>query len=234
MKRLSIIIAACLVVMVTTIFAQNCGNYIPLKANSGYEMQDFKANGKLTGTAKTTINSVATNAGATIANVTQESTDDKGKSQGKTDYTIKCNGTSLSIDMKAMMNPQSNDAYKDMQVSFTSTDLDVPSTITVGSTLKDASMTMTVVNNGVTFSEMKIDIINRKVVSQESITTPLGTFNCYKISYDCNMVTKTMGFPMNVNTKAVQYMCADKGVIKSEVYNDKGTLMSYSLMSKVF
>jgi hypothetical protein len=234
MKRLSIIITAFLAVAATTTFAQNCSNYIPFKANSGYEMQEFKANGKLTGTSKTTITSVSTNAGVTIANITGESSDDKGKSQGKSDYTIKCNGTSLSIDMKAMMNPQSNDAYKDMQVTFTSTDLDIPSTITVGTTLKDASMTMTVVNNGMTFSEMTINIINRKVESQESVTTPLGTFNCFKISYDCNMVTKTMGFPMKVNTKAVQYLCADKGVIKSEVYNEKGKLESYSLMSKVF
>jgi hypothetical protein len=81
---------------------------------------------------------------------------------------------------------------------------------------------------------MTTNIINRKVEGQESITTPLGTFNCYKISYDVNVVTKTMGFSMKSNSKGVQYMCTDKGAIKSEVYNDKGTLMSYSIMTKVF
>jgi hypothetical protein len=234
MKKYPIILAAGMAVMSTVVFSQNCANYIPFKANSGYEMQDYKANGKLSGSSKTTILNVATQGSATVANMAGESFDDKGKSLGKTEYSIKCSGTALSIDMKAMMNPQSNDAYKDMQISFTSTDMEIPATFTVGAALKDASMKMTVVNKGITFSEMTIDITNRKVVSQESVTTPLGTFSCSKISYDCKMVTKTMGIPMKINSKGVQYICADKGVIKSEVYNDKDKLESYSLMSKVF
>jgi len=234
MKNLTLSITICLAVLTTALFSQNCSNFYPLNANTGYEMQNFKANGKLTGTTKTTITSVKSEVKGATANMTGESFDEKGKAEGKVEYAVICTGTQILINMKSLMSAQTMEAYKDMQVTFTSTDMEVPNELTVGLALKDASAQMSISNNGMAFSDMTFNYVNRKVLSKESLTIPLGTFECYKITYDVNMVSKTMGMPMKKNFKIVEYLAKDKGTIKSETYGENGKLDSYSVMSKVF
>jgi arginine deiminase len=76
---------------------------------------------------------------------------------------------------------------------------------------------------GITF-----DMVDRKVVGKETITTSAGTFDCYKITYN----TKSKIVMANMNMKNVQYIAEEVGAVKTEVYKDNGKLVSYSLLTK--
>jgi hypothetical protein len=74
-----------------------------------------------------------------------------------------------------------------------------------------------------------MNIVNRVVTGQESIKTPAGTFDCYKIEYD---VETTM---MNMKTagKVRQWIAKGVGTVRSENADAKGALTGYSEVTSV-
>jgi len=77
-----------------------------------------------------------------------------------------------------------------------------------------------------TMMNMTISITNRKVEAVENVTTPAGTFECYKISYD--IATKMM---INVKMKGTEWYAKNVGLVKSESYNNDGKLMGSNLLT---
>lgn len=81
---------------------------------------------------------------------------------------------------------------------------------------------------------MSMAMTNRKVDGQESITTPAGTFNAYKITSDVAFDNRAMGIPIRSTMKTVSYRTNDLLFdVKSETYNKNGKLMGYTLLSKI-
>jgi hypothetical protein len=62
----------------------------------------------------------------------------------------------------------------------------------------------------------------------EDVTTPAGTFNCVKISYDIE--TKTF---MTMRASGIEWYAKDVGVVRSESYNGKGKLTGYSVLNDI-
>jgi len=75
---------------------------------------------------------------------------------------------------------------------------------------------------------MTVNVSNRKVEAVESLTTPAGTFECYKISYD--VATKMM---INVKTKGVEWFSKGVGMVKSETYDSAGKLLGSNVLASV-
>jgi hypothetical protein len=73
---------------------------------------------------------------------------------------------------------------------------------------------------------MSTKITNRKVEILEEITTPAGKYKCAKITYDMEM---KMG--MVIKLKGVEWISQKVGIVRSESYDQKGKLMSYSVLS---
>ncbi|MEQ9168598.1 MAG: hypothetical protein RLO12_20235, partial [Fulvivirga sp.] len=95
--------------------------------------------------------------------------------------------------------------------------------LSVGMSLNDASLKM---SGSIPF-KMEVNIVNRKVEGKESITTPAGTFECYKITYTIN--TKSI---MSMETTGADWIAKEIGMVKSENYNKNGKLQGYSLLTK--
>jgi hypothetical protein len=75
---------------------------------------------------------------------------------------------------------------------------------------------------------MVVNISNRKVLGNETVTVPAGTFNCYKITYDVE--TKLM---FKINTNVVEYINKGVGNVKTETYDKKGKMLSATVLSEV-
>jgi hypothetical protein len=69
-------------------------------------------------------------------------------------------------------------------------------------------------------------MFNRKVEALESITTPAGTFECYKLTYD--MEIKSM---IKMTVKATQWVARNVGAVKTESFDKNGKLVGYSLLT---
>jgi hypothetical protein len=124
------------------------------------------------------------------------------------------------------MSQQSLESYKDMEMKIEGGNLEIPSTMKAGDMLNNGDMKMSFSSSGMTIMNMTINISNRKVDAVENLTTPAGTFECYKISFDA--ATKMM---VNVKTRGVEWYSKGVGLVKSETYSTDGKLMGSNVLT---
>lgn len=218
--------------LTTQIKAQKCMG-VSVKAGTGFEMINYNAKDKPTGRLSYTIKEVTSDNGATVMKMEVQSFDAKDKPQMTNSYQCRCKGNEIMIDMTAMMASQENPMLKDAQMTFTSNDLIYSDNYTVGSTLKDASLSgQGTMGGGMTIA-YNMSLKNRKVAGQESLTVPAGTFNVYKITSDMTISNKTI-VNLSFDFQTVSYRAPEVlWDIKTETYR-KDKLMGYSVLSKLF
>lgn len=209
-------------------FSQDCVFYCPVKEGTITETKHYNAKDKIQSTDKQTILSKKVTGNDVAVTIKAESYDDKDKLLANRDLTFECKNGVFYFDMKNLIDPQTMSAYKDMEVKMTATNLDMPSALSVGKTLGDGNVQMSVSNQGMTLMNMTINISNRKVEAIEKITTPAGTFDCFKISYDVE--TKMM---FKMQTKGVDWIAKEVGAVRSETYDSKGKLTGYTVLTSI-
>lgn len=72
-----------------------------------------------------------------------------------------------------------------------------------------------------------ITIFGRKYEKKEKITTPAGTFNAAKVTFNFT-VTKDK---KSVTYKGVEWYAINAGIVRSETYDEKGNLQNYSVLT---
>ncbi|MFW5663398.1 MAG: hypothetical protein ACOCYD_00010 [bacterium] len=217
------------------LFAQDCDLYIPLEEGKGFQYQSFNKRDKLEGINEVIIKDVSRKSDRTEALMQAKYYDSKEKLLHEGEYMIVCSGNELIIDMQSMMDQAQLESFEGMEISLTTVDnLTIPGNISVGDKLPDGKMEMEVTTGGETMSEMDFITRNRTVEGKEDLTTPAGTFDCYKITYENVMDTRTMGINRETVTKGVEYFSPGVGNVRSEFYDDKDRLQSYTVLSKIY
>jgi hypothetical protein len=212
--------------LVTGLVAQDCPLFYPDIVNSQIEYKQYDKKGNLTSSSIQKITNVKKTGSGYVVEVAAETFDAKGKSLGTTNLTARCEAGIYYIDMKNLMG--SMEAYKDYEMKMEGGNLELPASMKAGDMLKDGSMKISFSSNGMNVMNMAFTVTNRKVVGIETITTPAGTFECYKISYD--MATKMM---INVKTKATEWYAKGTGLIKSESYSTDGKILSTNVLTSI-
>lgn len=228
MKQLLLIAVFCYS-SIAALIAQDCPMYYPDKENTQMEYKSYDKKGGLSGSSVQKITSIKKSAGSTEVAISAESFDAKGKSLGTANLKARCEGGIFYIDMSNYLNQQSTDAYKDMEMSVEGGNLEMPSGMKAGDALKDGDLKMSFSSGGMTVMNISVTITNRKVEAVESLTTPAGTFECYKISYD--IATKMMG--INVKMKGVEWYAKGVGMVKSETYNKDAKLQGSTVLNSL-
>ncbi len=211
-----------------TIEAQDCNPYFPLNEGISYEINQYDKKKKLSSTTAFEVLEVRTQDGAVHADIQTHIKDGKGKSLSNSDYTVSCEDGVYKIDISKMIPQASMEAYRDMDVEVSGDALAFPQELVVGASLPDGKTEMAISSGGVKIMKMNIAITNRQVLSKESVSTPAGTFEAYKISYDVEM--KTI---MSMKTTSIVWVAEKVGMVRSEDYNKKGKLVGYSELAKI-
>ncbi len=212
--------------LVTGMVAQDCPLYYPDIVNTQMEYKQYDKKGNLTSSSIQKITDVKKAGSGYVVEVAAETFDAKGKSLGTANLTARCEAGVYYIDMKNMMG--SMEAYKDYEMKMEGGNLELPASMKAGDLLKDGSMKISFSSNGMNVMNMSFSVTNRKVVGIETITTPAGTFECYKISYD--LATKMM---ISVKTKATEWYAKGTGLIKSESYSTDGKILSSNVLNSI-
>lgn len=204
-----------------TLFSQNCETFFAAEKGVFTEMKSYTEKGKLTGTTRQTITDVTNSANGTIIKVQSEQLDAKDKSLGVSELEMRCEGGVFYMDMKNFMN-QSAMGDPNAEMKIDANDLAFPSNLKVGEALPDGNITMSI-SAGPIPMNMSIRIFNRKVEAVESITTPAGTFECYKMTYD---MESKMG--MKITSSVRQWYAKNLGAVRTESFDKNGKLIGYS------
>ncbi|TVQ07105.1 MAG: hypothetical protein EA361_18775 [Bacteroidetes bacterium] len=217
------------------LFAQDCDLYIPMEEGKGFQYQNFNRRDRLEGVNEVIIKNVNRKSDRTEAVMQARYYDSRERLQHEGEYMITCKGNELIIDMQSIIDQTQMESFEGMEVSLTTIDnLTIPGNISVGDKLPDGKMIMKVSMGGRTMSEMNFTTQNRTVEGKETITTPAGTFESYKITYENVMDTRTMGITRKTVTKGVEYFSPGVGNVRSEFYDDRDRLQSYTVLSKIY
>ena len=111
-------------------------------------------------------------------------------------------------------------------MSVMSEDMEFPANLQPGQALKDARVKLSV-RESLTKLSYSICISKRKVEAIEDITSPAGTFSCYKITSDIEL--KKEG--KNLSAKSAEWYAKNVGIVRSESYNPNGKLTQYTLLT---
>lgn len=206
--------------------AQECVPYYAAGEGTVMEMTSYDKKDKVTGTNIQTVKEVKTIGDRTEWTIGTVSKDEKGKELASGDLKMSCEAGIFKMDMKNFIDQTTLDSFKEMEVTMDATDLVYPSDLDVGQTLEEGSITMKVSSSGMTIMTMVVRIYDRKVVAKEDITTPAGTFSCYKMT--STIETKSM-FSMVV--KSTDWIAKNVGSVRSESYDSGGKLMGYTVLT---
>jgi hypothetical protein len=75
---------------------------------------------------------------------------------------------------------------------------------------------------------MVVKVYDRKVEAVEDVTTPAGTFSCYKLSY--TVESKTM---FTIIAKSTDWIAKRVGVVRSESFDKNGKLTGYMVLKSM-
>lgn len=211
-----------------------CNTYFNFKEGAEYEMTHYSVKDKVTGKSLSQILSVDDNGGVLTAHIKGTAFDKKGEEITSMNFEYICDNGVLKMDMNKFIPVDMFGSDTDIEFEMKGDYLELPKSLEIGQSLKDGMIEgkMTMEGNpAMANMALAVKIFNRKVEAKEDITTPAGSFSCYKISYEMESSTKVMGINNKVNLKGIDYLSEGVGVIKTESYNKKGNLSSYSLLT---
>lgn len=210
-----------------TAFAQECSTFFPFKKGASLEFTHYDQKDRVTSTTMQKV-SVIEDKGAEglQAEIEAKVNDDKDKEVMNSTYKVICKDNILYMDLTMMM-PQLTESISSMDVTMTGDDLQLPAKLTAGQALPDATMQIKAGSGGMNIISMTIEIVDRKVEGKETIETPAGTFDCFKI----RQTTKTKML-VGKTFESVEWYAEGVGMVKSETYDKKGRVDSYTLLTK--
>jgi hypothetical protein len=215
-------------------FSQNCEFYFPLVENRGVQLQNFNPRDRLQSSQEIRVQRVETTGEKVTATMESRVFDQRGREQHQGSFQVSCTGNQMMIDVQSMLDPNLMEGFQGMEVQVEGSEIILPSGLAAGQSLPDAEMNMKVVTGGLTFADIHFTISNRKVESRESVEVPAGTFECYKLSYETFMETRTMGIPIRVSGRVIEYHAPGIGAVRTETYDSRDRLQGYTVLSKIF
>lgn len=215
----------------------NCNNLVFFKQGAEITAKSYDAAGKETSTQLTKIIALKNENGMTVATVKGSDTTPEGKVTNVT-YNYKCDGRAIYFDVASLFRT----AEKESDATFESSLIEYPISLTEGESLPDVTGSMSSEKRGKKMT-MNYHYINRKVGAKETITTPAGTWNCYKISNEVKVEMDIPGMDEKakkmmeamqgqMKTTSITWFASDFGIVKMEMYQN-GKLVSINEVTRV-
>ncbi|QJX48498.1 hypothetical protein HMJ29_16880 [Hymenobacter taeanensis] len=159
--------------------------------------------------------------------------DTKNKLENLQDLRYMCRQDTCFTDGTSELNAESLSSFRNRLFTYDPVPLAWPNHPTVGSTLPSGGVTVQVSSTAVDIAKVYATVKNRKVVSgQEPVTTPAGTFQCYKVESEREHGTAARAdLIMRSSQRVVDYYSPEIGMVKSEFYDKKGNLEQVRLLT---
>lgn len=205
--------------------AQDCVFYFPSEVGTKVGYNYYSKPGKLEGSSTLLVTDRKTEKGNLKLEIRATVFDTHEDTTITFDYAVWCDGDNFFIDMRSFLGSMNLAELGEFKI--TSTDMELPARMTPGQQLKDASFILEMTSPiPVT---MTSNITNRKVDALEQVTTPAGTFDCIRVSYD---TFSKVSF-IKTEGRTVEWYTPNIGIVRSEYYDKKGKVTSIHELSFV-
>jgi hypothetical protein len=225
-KFIFIFLATFLITGNSILFSQECVFYSPVEKGTVLIHSNYDKKDKLTGTSTQTVIDNYVEEGVQIVKIRNEYKGVDMDSAFVREFEMKCKDGKYYVDMESYIGESMMTQYSDMETTVEAENMTIPARLKAGDVLDNGKVTATISNNGMKIITISVVVSNRKVEAKEDITTPAGTFECYKISYDIS--TKML---ITIKANTVEWYAKNIGVVRSESYNKKGKLTGYTVLT---
>lgn len=198
------------------VLAQDCKNFFYLQNNKVVEMSIFNRKGKPDGKCTYTVQEVKKNGSSVISKVKSEIVSEKGKLLATALTNVKCTGGVMMMDMSMFIPAGNMQQVKNVDATANAVYLDYPANMQVGGQLPDGHFKMNTSSGDGLNSELEMDITERKVTAKESVTSPAGTWECFKITYHSKLKIRVAGIGIPINMDVTEWFAPGFGVVKTE------------------
>lgn len=212
------------------LYAQDCSDMFSyLREGVTFEYTNYDKKGKVESVGTQKVAGVEERNDTLIANINFSMVDKKGKEAYTNSFPLKCYDKVFYVDMRSVIPQQSNQNQSpDMQIEVNGDDLTFPPDMKPGQTLPDGEMEMKMSMGAIRLMSVKYATKNRKVEARETITTPAGTFDCVRISYDFEYQL------MGTRTEHIEYWYdGSVGMVKSVTYDKRGEEKSRTELTRL-
>ncbi len=228
------ILSLLLTLFVFTAYAQCDNTFYPMEKDHYYEVEVFNKKDKLQATSQYTIAAVAETDNGYEATVNSKTLDKKGKLIGEGDFAVICEDGQLKMDMQRLFTSLTQlQNTQGMNFEIEGNHITIPASLSVGEVLPESTTTIKASMEGMamTMNTTTVTIRDRTVAAQEDITTPAGTFPCYKITYVMSATMETMGMGRELVYTGTEWLSEGVGMVRNEQYDKKNKLSSYSVLT---
>ena len=212
---------ACLIFTVTS-FSQDCSNFYYLQNDKTIEMTITNNKGKETGKLTYAISDSKKTGNSVTAKINSKFVDAKGKTITTGSNNVKCENGVMQMDMKVFVPPAQTSGTATASEFY----LEYPTNMNVGDQLKEGHLSMDTESSGGIKSTVEIDITDRKVEGKESVTTPAGTWECYKITSKNKITSRIAGIGIPINMTVTEWFAPGFGIVKTESKTGKTEITS--------
>ena len=182
--------------------------------------------GKESGKLTYVVSNSQKNGSSMTATINSEFVDTKGKTISKGKNNIKCENGVMQMDMKVFIPPAQLEQMKSGTANATDVYLEYPANMNVGDQLKDGQFNMDYESASGLKSSIEVSITERKVEGKESVTTPAGTWECYKIFAKNKITSRIAGIGIPMKMDVTEWFAPGFGVVKTESKTGKTEITS--------
>ncbi len=205
-----------------------CNDYYVFTNGSSWTYESFDAKGKSFGKNEQKVTAYEATPRGFKATLHSVMFSEKGKKVVEGDFEVSCENGTFIMDMRRFIPQEQQKMFESYELKVESDNLEIPSRLAVGQTLKNGSVTLTAVGSPIPM-KITVTITDRRVEGQESVTTPAGIFNCWKISSKSSTLLQ-MGMNMNMSFSSVEWITEKTGMVRSESYDKNGRLSGYTVL----
>lgn len=209
------IFTAVLLLLYASSRPQDCRQFYFFQDHKTIEMTVYNKKGEATGKQVYQVALLHQDGPDRQSSVHAEMFDNFGHLLSQSEGEFKCTGGMVMASMKLSIPQQTLDQFRNADVKAKDNYLEYPAKMKPGEHLKDGQYTM-VINNGGKRQELTMTMNNRKVLGKESVTTPVGTWECYKISYKARLAYHSSGMDIPFDFAGIEYFAPGFGIVKTE------------------
>lgn len=211
--------------LTASLIAQDCREYYPTTAGESFVLETYNRKDKLEARAEYEVLEATSSSMTYLAKMY----DKKEDLLYEMEFDIRCEEGRIMVDMQEFVPPNSLEQMKSMdgvEVEIDGDYLEFPAELSAGMELEDASITVSVSMSALgNMMSTTVDITDRKVEGMEMVETPMGNLECFKVTQTTNIKA---GFLKSESSES-NYIHPEKGFVKSETFNKKGKLDSYTI-----
>lgn len=210
----------------TNLRENQCRVFFPMEVGNIREVTNYNAKGKVTGSVRQEVKQVSKTPQGVRVSVFNTMYDKKGEVISSGEIAMQCQDNEFHADAKLLLDPNTMGPFKNMDVQVESVDIIYPSKMYVGQLLPEAQVSVRAAMSGVSLPPISIRAMDRKVLAIESVTTPAGTFECYKIGYEIQV--KAL---LSQKMRGTEWIAEGVGMVKSESYDKRGKLVGQTVLT---